>query len=370
MGQKTNPNILKTGRIHQWKSKYIEKKFTESSTVILRDLEIKKFIYQIFAKNELSLENCRIYYSESSLQIYISYYSSFNLLNKKIKPKYKNTNLRTFYSKAFYIKKKNIKKHLYAAKNYKKIFPKQLQLKILRNQYFSKKKTQRLSIFNNIKIYHDNKNYITFNQQQTNLFLSKILKSLKLFTNNKHNIFLNLKQLNNETTFFQTISKKQKQKLKENIIKLRKFQQNEFFKKGLSKLNIFVANAHSSWFLAALIATYLKKLKHPNFFLRFLKIALKVLINQKKYSMFEGIQIKIRGRLNGAPRSKHKLINIGKNIPVLTLNSKINYGESTAYTANGTVGIKVWTYQKFLKNYYIQCTAHVKQNTKRYKKAN
>ena len=347
MGQKTNPNILRTGKIKEWKSKYIEKKSTESSTIIFRDLEIKKFIFQIFAKNELKIQNCRVYYSEGSLQVYISYYSSFNplTLNKKVKPKYVNTHLKTFHNKTFNIEKKNIKRHLYMTKTYKKAFLKQSQFELLQNHYFLNEKTQRLNAINNLKIYQDNKSYKTFNQQQTNLFVSKIFKSLTLFTNNKHNIFLNLKQINKETTFFQTISKKQKRKLKRNITKLRKFQQNEFFKKGFTMLNNFVANTHSSLFLATLIANYLKKLKRPNFFLRFLKIALKILIN-KKYSKFKRIQIKIKGRFNGAPRSKHKFINIGRNMPVLTLNSQIEYGESTSYTSNGTFGIKVWTYAK------------------------
>lgn len=188
-------------------------------------------------------------------------------------------------------------------------------------------------------------NHKTLNRQHTNLFVAKILKGLTIFTNKKHNIFLNLKQINKEMTVFQTVSKKNRYKLKENIAKLRKFQQNEFFKKGLNILNNFAINAHSSLFLAEFIADYLKKLKRPNFFLRFLKIALKTLLD-KKFSKFDRIQIKIKGRFNGAPRSSHKFINVGRNIPVLTLNSKIDYGESTAYTSNGTFGIKVWTYSK------------------------
>ena len=71
MGQKTNPNILRLGKTNEWKSKYIEKKTTESSTILFRDLEIRKFISQLFAKNGLKVQNCKIYYSESSLHIYI-----------------------------------------------------------------------------------------------------------------------------------------------------------------------------------------------------------------------------------------------------------------------------------------------------------
>ena len=47
MGQKINPNILRIGKIKEWKSKYVEKKSTEFSTVLFRDLEIKKFIFQL-----------------------------------------------------------------------------------------------------------------------------------------------------------------------------------------------------------------------------------------------------------------------------------------------------------------------------------
>ena len=347
MGQKTNPNILRIGKIKEWKSKYIEKKSTESSTVIFRDLEIKKFIFQLFAKNKLKIQNCRIYYSESSLHVFIAYYNSFNpsIINKKTKTKHTNLHSKSFHTKMVDIKKNNIKKQLYTAKTYKKVFSRKPQLELLKKYYFLTKKTQRLDGISNFRMSRDIINHKTLNHQHTNLFVAKILKGLTIFTNKKHNIFLNLKQINKEMAVFQTVSQKNKYKLKENIAKLRKFQQNEFFKKGFNILNNFAINAHSSLFLAEFIADYLKKLKRPNFFLRFLKIALKTLLD-KKFSKIERIQIKIKGRFNGAPRSSHKFINVGRNIPVLTLNSKIDYGESTAYTSNGTFGIKVWTYSK------------------------
>ena len=216
---------------------------------------------------------------------------------------------------------------------------------MLQNHYLLDKKTRQLNTLKNLKTYLGKKNNTTIDQHNTNLFISKILKNLNLFTNNKHNIFLHFKQTNKESNIFQAISKKKKRKLGENIAKLRKFQQNEFFQNGFNILYSFTVNHHSSAFLADFIATYLKKLKRPNFFLRFLKLALKTLLNEK-FTLFERIQIKIKGRFNGAPRSSHKFINIGKNIPVLTINAKIDYGESTAYTTNGTFGIKVWTYRK------------------------
>ena len=347
MGQKTNPNILRLGKIKEWKSKYIEKKSTESALVIFQDLEIKKFLFQLFAINRLKIQNFRVYSSENSLHIYISYYSFFkpSLLNRKIKQKYTNLYSKSFQNKILDVKKRNLKKQLYVAKVYKKLFLQQPKLKLFQTNYFSSKRTQRLDAANNLKIHKDITNHNTLNHQRTNLFVSKILKGLMLFTKKKHNIFLNLKQVNKETTFFQTISKKNKHKLKKNITKLRRFQRNEFFKQGFNVVDVFTKQNHSSLFLAEFIANYLKKLKRPNFFLRFLKIALKTLTNNK-FSNFDRIQIKIKGRFNGAPRSSHKFINIGRNIPVLTLNSKIDYGEATAYTLNGTFGVKVWGYTK------------------------
>jgi ribosomal protein S3 len=354
MGQKTNPSILRLGKIKEWKSKYIEKKSTESCAVIFRDLEIKKFISHLFAQNELKVQNCRIYYSESSMHIYISYYN-FLIINKKTKLKLTNSYSKTFQNKILSVEKVNTKKQLYLAKTYRKEFTHQTPKELLQNYYFLYRKTQRLEAINNFKVYGDMRNYKTLNKQHTNLFVSKLLKGLTLFTKKKHNIFLNLKQTNKEISCLQRTSKKNKSKLKKDFAKLRKFQLTEFFKKGLNMLHTFTVSTQSAIFLAEFIANYLKKLKRPNFFLRFLKIALKTLLN-KKFSKFERIQIKIKGRFNGAPRSNHKYINIGRNIPVLTINSNIDYGESTAYTSNGTFGIKVWTYSTNFKKDYVKRT--------------
>lgn len=351
MGQKTNPNILKLGKVKEWKSKYIEKKATESSTIIFKTLEIEKFIFQLFARNELQIYNYQTAYSENSLHIYVSFYNFskpfLTITETKKKAKIKLHNKRAFSNffleKVNKIKKITLKKQFYILKASQRIYNSFLKRKKLQNRYLFHKKTHRLENIKYLKAFNDKEIYSTLNKQNLNLFTKKILKSLSLFTNKKQNIILNLKQLNSETNFLQKISKKNKKSLGENFVKLRKFQQNDFFKKGINILYQFVETNQDPRFLAEFIAFYLKKLKRPNFFLRFLKIALKTLLN-KDFSKLDRIQIKIKGRFNGAPRSRHKFINIGKNIPILTLNSKTNYAESTAYTLNGTFGVKVWTY--------------------------
>ena len=345
MGQKTNPNILRIGKIKEWKSKYIEKKLTDSTATIFRDLEIKKFVSRLFAENELKIENCRVYSSESSLHIYISYYSAIKPLlpDKKAKLRYAQNQSFQFQKKTTHIIQNTIKKQFYLTKNYKKSIHQPFATNLILDYYLLLKKAQRLNNLKAFKICLNKKINKSLNHQNTNLFASKIIKNLNLFTNSKQTIFLNLKQTNKENDVIQTIIKKNKRILKENIAKLRKFQQTEFFKEGFTILYNIAISSNRSEFLAEFIAVYLKKLKRPNFFLRFLKLALKTLAS-KKFTSFERIQIKIKGRFNGAPRSSHKFVNIGKSIPILTINTKIDYGESTAFTSNGTFGIKVWIY--------------------------
>ena len=354
MGQKTNPNILRLGKLKEWKSKYIEKKTTESSAMIFRDLEIRKFVFQLFSKNDVKVQNCKTYYSEDSLHIYVSYYNKTEpmlLIDKVIMQPTKLIS-KGFKKKFTSVRKVTVKKELYKTKTYRKIFNKHLKKESFQNPYLLNKKTQRLNAVKTFQNYTDGKNYKTLDKQSKNLFISKILKGLTLFTNKKQNIFLNLKQVNKETLFLKKISKKNKHKIGKNLTKLRKFQKNEFFKKGFNLLYNFITEPQGPIFLAEFTALFLKKLKRPNFFLRFLKSALKTLA-AKKFSQFKRIQIKIKGRFNGAPRSTYKFINIGKNIPALTLNSKIDYGETTAYTSNGTFGIKVWTYRTSIKSHHV-----------------
>lgn len=357
MGQKTNPNILRLGKTQQWKSKYIEKKATEHSTIVFRDLEIRKFISQLFLNKGFQIEDCKLYYSESSLHIYIAYYSLLkplikdSLIEKKeqIKTQSKKSSSKKFKKKIAKVNRFIKKKQFYTAKFYCRTLS---QNTLFQNNYFSEKKTQRLYALKNLKTYLEKRKQKTLNKQISTQFTSIIMKGLALFTNKKQNIILNLKQSNKETNFLQKVSKKNKHKLGEGIVKLRKFEQSKFFRTGFNMLYNFVITNKNPKFLAEFIAFYFKKLKRPNFFLRFIKIALKTLIT-KNFSKFERIQIKIKGRFNSAPRSTHKFITIGKNIPVLTLNSKIMYGESTAYTSNGTFGIKVWTYTQNTQNYHV-----------------
>lgn len=57
-----------------------------------------------------------------------------------------------------------------------------------------------------------------------------------------------------------------------------------------------------------------------------------------------GAKILLKGRLDGAEIARDEHLEKGK-LPLQTLRANIDYGEATAFTTYGTVGIKVWIYK-------------------------
>lgn len=55
----------------------------------------------------------------------------------------------------------------------------------------------------------------------------------------------------------------------------------------------------------------------------------------------KGAKIRVGGRLNGAEIARNETLAKGT-IPLQTLRANIDYGEATAYTTYGTIGVKVW----------------------------
>ena len=80
MGQKTNPNIFQLGKTNNWNSKYFEKKITEYSIYSKKDLEITNFIHTFFKnqKIKITIHNCKLYYLDKSLHIFISYHQNLD----------------------------------------------------------------------------------------------------------------------------------------------------------------------------------------------------------------------------------------------------------------------------------------------------
>lgn len=168
------------------------------------------------------------------------------------------------------------------------------------------------------------------------LTIKNFFECLTKFTSKKFRIFLILHKLNDNIKFTNTIKKI----LKKKLIKLRKYKENLFFYSGIKIMFTVISNSNSSKLLSQFIAIQLKFLRRHNFFFKFIKDVLSLFKN-KIFSKIKGIKIKIKGKINGRTRSRIRIIKINNGIKSTSINSVINYSETTAYTIFGTFGVKV-----------------------------
>jgi uncharacterized ubiquitin-like protein YukD len=194
------------------------------------------------------------------------------------------------------------------------------------------------------------KNLLTYDLNLKQKMLLKkfedvLLESLSMYTKRKIHIFIKLQNLNK----FKQLSYNQIKNCKIVFKQLKKFIKNSFFKEAMNILFINISKRKSSRLLAEFIS-YQFKLnqiksdqvaisRKDNYFLGFLKQSIKLLINTE-VSRLTGAKITIKGRFNRAPRAKKIIMQFGK-FSLQSINSKIDYFQSTAYTINGTFGIKV-----------------------------
>jgi ribosomal protein S3 len=284
---------------HSWKQKYIEKNAYELHTNVFTSLEIEQYLKKILKNYNFNLHDLKFNFSNTVLNIFVSVY--------------KTKQTKIINNKKTTIKKKNKITNL-------------LQKKILKN---SPRKLKYLKILN-FKKY----NLIQF---QKNIKLknisNKIIESLTVFTKNKFNILLTIKEIN-------FINRKLERKVFSN---LKKFNKTPFFEEGITLATPLLIQRNSANLLGNFIALQLKTKRH-NFFIDFLKKSLNFNIN-KKFSKIKGIKIILKGRLNNTARSKNYIIKLGK-LSLTKIKSKINYSESIAFTSNGTIGVKVWICEK------------------------
>lgn len=304
MGQKVDARIFRIGvKKKNWEQKYIEKKNEESSLYLYRTLEIRKFVYRIFDLYKIKIQNCKIFHSDNSIEIFISFYLTENTIHTI------NKNL-TRYQKKFAIRVKQLQ---IRKKNKKAISPYGLSLK----------QTIFLKRFEDI-----------------------LLGSLSLYTKGKINICIKLENLNK----CKQLSYSQIKNCKIVFKQLKKFVRTSFFKEAMNILLISISKRKSAKLLADFIS-YQFKLnqiksdqiaisRKDNYFLGFLKQSVRLLINTE-VSRLTGAKIVIKGRFNKAPRAKKVIMQFGK-FSLQSTSSKIDYYQSTAYTVNGTFGIKVW----------------------------
>jgi hypothetical protein len=192
MGQKTDARIFRLGVIGKnWESKYIEKNNEESALYLYKTLEIQKYLNRFFSLYKIKIHNCKIFYSENALEIFVSFYlttKTLNIVNKHL-TKYSKKSLAYF--------KRLLTQVIINKKNQKK---KNLQHKKLltnANKTFSLKKMQeKKKAKNKINLlsYRLGKNQtISLNE-----FQEILLENLAKYTKNKVSICVTLQNLNTD----------------------------------------------------------------------------------------------------------------------------------------------------------------------------
>ena len=293
---------------------------------LYKTLEIQKYLNRFFGLYKIKVQNCKILYSDSSLRIFISFYFTTKTVHSITKKLNKYSKKLLAPRKRFGLKKK------------KKIKAKSPSSKVrLKVKNFQKIRNIKNVLFNESAL----------SKTTTLRGLQEVLvESLAAYTKNKVNISLTLQGLNRS----KQLSDSQIQNLKLVFKKLKKFVRNPFFKDAINILFVTVSKRKSAKLLADFLSDQfrLNQLKtdqagisrKDNYFLGFIKQTILLLI-RSNVSCLMGMKIVIKGRFNKAPRAKTSIIHFGK-FSLQAFNSKIDYHQSTAYTINGTFGVKVW----------------------------
>lgn len=296
-----------------WKTRYYEKTKRENSFYLYNSLEIESFIKRFFKIYKIILNDYKLHYFDSKLEIFISYYTtiqSLKILQKSLK-------IKSILFKSF----KNYKtKILQKILKFKSSSKKRLKLLVLLKRHLFKKKLT-------------NKNYLLVNN-----FSEIFLESLSLFTKKRFKIVLVLQHLNKGLSF--RLTNNQSIIFKKILLKFRKFTSFFFFKETINILMLIIYKAVNIKLLTEFIAFQFSVMKKHNTFLVFLKQAIFTLQNSN-FSSIKGLKLLIKGRLNGAPRARSKIVSSGS-VPLQDFTSEILKSTSISYTPNGTFSITAW----------------------------
>ena len=380
MGQKTNPNILRLGTTKNWKVEFFEKKNKELPLYVFNDLEIYEYIERFLKIKGIFIHDYRQFYSNKTLNLYISYFVTpkKNFKNKivlkkinsetikrPIKEIFKGLDIDQRFQEYRYflcysndlivftktlndaIKVENCITQLLETSNSDSFDKKLLIKKINRKGKISLNIEQEKYSTNTSKMYEFRTrlkstllNENTFNSITLENDLKNVLKVINNYTKHKFDVVINFSCINKDFTNYFSVFKNKK------IRMLQRFKFTPFFKEGWELLFHVTFNSNSARLLSTFIAEQLKmlKIKQLNFFFAFIKRTLTVLISSN-LSKLKGVKVIVKGRLSKNIRAKHRILTVG-DVAVQTLDSNIDYHQTTIHNANGSYGIKVWIVEK------------------------
>ena len=174
-------------------------------------------------------------------------------------------------------------------------------------------------------------------------------KKLPFIKNLKKHLSINIsKFFKIEKVFIFCFSGGFPKKLNNRFIKF--FFKKDFYRQNFLYISNFVLLAlinKSSKVLSLGISMVLKKLVKHNQFLRLLSKVLFIYYKYfsllKKKKTIKGYRIEIKGKINGKPRKKKRVISSGP-MPFSSVDCNISYYFSESFTKYGIFGVKVWLF--------------------------
>jgi hypothetical protein len=308
MGQKVNPIIFRKNNSNElWKSNFYGKNAEESSYYLFQSLSIRKYLNSLFEKYGLILNSCFIKRSSSVMVINLTFYVTSKVIVKNLNS----------YSKTLKIKS------LLRGRSLKK------------NQQVegdSLKESLKKKISGSFDTNFHGLSNINASEES---FKTQIVESLLSYTGSSK-IILNIENIQNNLL----VQLKSKSKYKKVIQRLSIYSREPFFKEAIEIFILLSKNIGTAKLLARFIALQIQGMKRHNNFLTFLKRTV-FIFNLLENCGFQGLKILISGRFNNAPRGSSRLIQYGR-IPLQSVDTKIDYYQTEAFTPSGVFGVKVW----------------------------
>lgn len=340
MGQKINPTIFRLGVNKTWKTEFFEKKNHELPLYVFKDLEVRNYIERVLETYGIILHDYKQHYNGSTLNLYVSYFvtSDFIVNKKEITEKLMIKNSAGEKKIVENLHNSTENEHRFQSnKRIISLLDDSSRLYKLK-QYLNSSSSIQQFLQQNSPVTEINKTGGSRNINiKVNGIFDQIFEVLNLFSNNRLNISVNLCCINKDLYFLKFSQEKI-------FMSLQKFRNTPFLKEGIEVLFHVAYNLNSANLLVKFIAFQLKKIKRQKFFLSFLKQSLTILSNSQP-SRIKGVKIVIKGRLNGVPRAKQKIMIIG-DVPAQSISANLDYAQTAIHNSNGSYGIQVWVVEK------------------------
>jgi Ribosomal protein S3, C-terminal domain len=321
---------------HLIKSSYYEANKEEFTLLNYQRVQIEQYLHHFFLQHGLLLQKLLFQINDKSLNLILSYY----FLNHDSTPSKKRITKTSYI-----LKRVQTRFHRNKQKQKTDLFQKRRGIYNLLISSNSKKHKEKPTNFKNISIatqyktFFNKASYKTSSILKKHFFHEQILETVSLFIEKRFHVSLVFRNVNRGINLI--LNESERLFLKKYIILLKRYSKKDYFK---DCLNIFIVASkidQSSRLFSNILSDHLKSLRYHKPFLSFVSKLLRTIVISKIFSL-KGIKLHINGRLNNKSRSSDFLVTLGA-IPTINKNSEIiDYSESTCYTKNGTLGIKVW----------------------------